>query len=117
MATIVMVIALALPAAALAGGFAASLAAPNHHPVANTKWRITVRATRSGRGLSGTVAYRYLSYGTVVGHGVGGSFGRGVYHDAIIWPARAIGHPLTFQVVVRTRYGTDYLNWFVQVRR
>lgn len=109
--------ALALPASALAGGFSAHLSAPNHYPVANTKWHLTVTATRGGRKLSGTVSYRYLSYGAVVGHGVGGSFAHGVYHDAIIWPNEAIGHPLTFQVVVRTRDGTDYLNWFVEVRK
>lgn len=110
-------VAVALPASALAGGFTARLSAPNHHPVANTKWHITVTATRSGHKLSGTVSYRYLSFGAVVGHGVGGSFAHGVYHDTIIWPGEAIGHPLTFQVVVRTRYGTDYLNWSVEVRR
>jgi len=114
---IVVGVALAVPAGAFAGGFTATLTAPNHHPVANTKWHITVTATRVRQKLSGTVSYRYLSNGTVVGHGTGGSFRHGVYRDAIIWPGEAIGHPLTFQVVVSTRYGTDYINWFVQVRR
>jgi hypothetical protein len=116
LALIVVGVALALPVAALAAGFTAKLTAPNHHPVANTKWHITVTATRGRQKLSGTVSYRYLSNGTVVGRGIGGSFRHGVYRDAIIWPGEAIGHPLTFQVVVTTRYGTDYVNWFVQVR-
>jgi len=113
---LVAVVALTIPTSALAGGFAAHLSAPNHHPVANTRWHITVTATRGHSQLSGTVSYRYLTNGAVVGHSVGGSFKHGVYRDAIIWPGEAEGHPLTFQVVVRTRYGTDYINWFVEVR-
>jgi hypothetical protein len=110
-------VALSLPATALAGGFTAHLAAVNHTPIANTKWRLTVTATRGSQKLSGKVSYRYLYYGVVVGHGVGGKFRNGVWHDAIIWPTRAVGHPLTFQAVVTTRYGTDYRNWWVIVRR
>ena len=114
---IVAVVALALPAVALAGGFTAQLFAPSHHPVANTRWHITVTATRGGRKLSGTVNYQYLSNGVVVARRSGGPFKHGVYHDTLTWPGAAIGHPLTFRVVVATRYGTDYLNWFVEVRR
>ena len=54
------IIAFALPAtSALAGGFAAHLSAVNHTPVANTKWRLTVTATRGHQKLSGTASYRY----------------------------------------------------------
>ena len=108
---------LVFPAVALAGSFSAHLYAPDHHPKANTKWRITVTARRGGRGLSGTVRYQYVSFGSVVARRPGGSFRNGVYHDTIVWPSAAIGHPLTFQVVVRTRYGTNYINWSVKVHR
>jgi len=114
---VVVVAALALPATALAGGFTAHLTAPNHEPIANKKWPITVTATRGSTKLSGTVRYRFLSDGTVVSSKPGGSFRHGVYRDTLVWPAEAIGHPLSLQVVVTTRYGTDYLPWWIQVKR
>lgn len=115
--TLLAAAALAFPAVALAGGFTAHLYAPTHQPRANTKWRITITAVRGRQQLSGTVSYRFLFNGTQVGTGKGGSFTHGVYHDAIIWPSRAVGHLLSFQAVVKTRYGTDILPWWIKVRR
>lgn len=109
--------ALVLPAVALAAGFTARLSASTHQPRANTKWRITITAYRGRQALSGTVRYRYLYNGAQVGTGIGGSFRRGVYRDAIIWPTRAAGHLLSFQAVVTTRYGTVRLPWWIKVRR
>jgi hypothetical protein len=40
-----------------------------------------------------------------------------VFHDTLVWPGEAVGHPLSLQVVVRTRYGTDYLPWWIQVQK
>lgn len=117
LATLFTAAALALPATAVAAGFTAHLYAPNHQPEVGAKWRIKVTATRGGRALSGTVRYRYLSYGSVVATRPGGSFTHGVYRDTLTWPGAAVGHPLTFQAVVRTRYGTVYLNWWIKVRR
>ena len=110
------ILALALPAPALAGGFTARLYAPNHQPKVGF-WHITVTATRGGQKLSGTVNYRFLFNGFVVSHQRGHAFRNGVYRDALKWPARAVGHTITLQVVVSTRYGTDYLNWWIKVRR
>ena len=107
----------AAPSAHAAARFTATFHASTHRPRANTKWRITVTATRNGRQLAGTVNYRYLYNGTPVSSRRGGSFRHGVYHDTIIWPARSIGYPLTFEAVVRTRYGTVLLRWWIRVRR
>ena len=112
----VAAVALALPASALAGGFTAHLSAPNHEPKVGN-WRITVTANRGGQKLSGTVSYRFLYNHAVVGRQPGGRFSRGVLHDTLVWPKNAVGHTITLQVVVTTRYGTDYLNWWIRVRR
>ena len=113
---LVLAAALALPASALAAGFTARLTAPNHRPIATKKWPITVTATRGSAKLAGTVSYRFLSYGTIVHTAKGGSFKHGVFHDTLVWPGEAVGHPLTLQVVVKTGYGTVYLSWWIQVQ-
>ena len=112
---VIAIVALALPAAAQAGGFTARLYAPGHQPRVG-KWSIKVTATRGRQKLSGSVSYRYLFQGVVVSTQPGGSFTRGVFRDTLTWPRRAVGHTITMQVVVRTRYGTDYLNWWIKVR-
>jgi hypothetical protein len=110
-------IAVGAPSAGAAARFTASFHASTHRPRANTKWRITVTARRGRQKLAGTVSYRYLFNGTQVGTSKGGSFRHGVYHDIIIWPAKSVGHPLTFEAVVKTRYGTLDLRWWIRVRR
>jgi hypothetical protein len=112
----VAVAALALPASALAGGFTAHLYAPGHQPTVGS-WRIKVTAARGSQQLSGSVNYRFFYQGQVVSHQPGHRFTRGVYYDTLKWPAGAVGHTITLQVVVSTRYGTDYLNWWIKVRR
>src|SRR5579871_6783620 len=103
--------ALALPASAAASGFTARLYAPNHTPKVGG-WRITVTANHGSRKLSGTVSYWFLYQGIVVSKQPGGKFTRGVFHNTLIWPKRAVGHTITLKVVVNTRYGTDYLDWW-----
>ncbi|MGO9961038.1 MAG: hypothetical protein ACLP50_34530 [Solirubrobacteraceae bacterium] len=105
---------LIVPSAALAGGFTAHLSVPTHTPKVG-KMPLTVIATRGRQKLSGTVSYQFLFDGTVVSHQPGGPFHNGVYHDTMVWPGRAIGHTITLQVVVTTRYGTDYLDWWIKV--
>jgi hypothetical protein len=111
----VAILALAWPASALAGGFTARLYAPNHQPKVGS-WRIKVTATRGGQKLSGSVNYRFLYQGQVVSRKPGYRFTHGVYYDTLKWPRQAVGHTITLQVVVSTRYGTDYLNWWIKVR-
>jgi hypothetical protein len=110
------VMTLAVPAPALAGGFTARLYAPNHQPKVGL-WHITVTANRGSQKLGGNVYYRFLYQGTPVSRQAGHGFSGGVFHDTLNWPARAVGHTITLQVVVSTRYGTDSLNWWIKVRR
>jgi hypothetical protein len=106
---------MALPATASASGFTAHLYVSTHQPKVG-RWPIKVTATRGSQKLSGGVSYRFLLYGTQVSKQPGHSFTRGVYYDTLIWPKKALGHTITLQVVVRTRYGTDSLNWWIKVR-
>ena len=109
---------LALPASALAGGFTAHLFLSTHQPKVG-KQPIKVTATRGRTKLSGSVSYLFFlgRSSTRVGRAPGKSFRNGVYRDNLKWPADAIGHTLTMRVVVKTRYGTDNLNWWIKVRR
>lgn len=123
--------ALLLPAApASAAALHATLKAPNHHPKAGTtSWRITVTATSpDGAPLRARAVYEFLYAGQVVstqnpwpGHATGGRqpfHFRGRYRDTILWPARAVGYPLTFRVVVSVPgRGSVNLDWAVRVRR
>ena len=108
---------LALPASALAGGFTARLYLSTHQPKVG-KQPIKVTAYRGRTKLSGSVSYLFYlgRTNTRVGRAPGKSFRNGVYRDYLHWPADAVGHTLTMRVVVKTRYGTDYLNWWIKVR-
>jgi hypothetical protein len=108
---------LALPAGALAGGFTARLYLHTHQPKVG-KQPIKVTAYRGRTKLSGSVSYLFYlgRTNTRVGRAPGKSFRNGVYRDYLHWPADAVGHTLTMRVVVKTRYGTDYLNWWIKVR-
>jgi hypothetical protein len=107
---------LALPGIALAGGFTAQLSAPTHTPKVGAE-RITVTATRGNQKLSGNVSYHFLFGGQVVSRQPGRSFSNGVCHDKLLWPKAAIGHRITLQVIVQTKYGTDYIDYWIQVRQ
>lgn len=108
-------VALVLPASALAGGFSATLKIGSHEPKVGAQ-PITVTATRGSQKLSGTVRFQFLYQNTVVSKQPGGKLSGGVYRTKLLWPARAVGHSITLQVVVQTKYGTDKLNWWIRVR-
>ncbi len=128
-------VALALagaPAQAAGAGFVARLYAPNHHPKAGKLWYITVTAkTAAGRPLRAVAWYEYYYNGQKVATAYptpnnsrdsnGGTRPwpfRGSYRDGILWPARSVGYPLTFRVVVKVKgLGVRNLNWKVVVRR
>lgn len=97
---------------AAAVSFSAVLHAPNHRPVMNKPWRITVVVTMGRQKLSGNVNYRFLYPGLgVVGRQPGHKFTGGVFNDTLTFPAASVGKTLTLQVVVTTRYGTRTLSW------
>ncbi len=112
--------ALALPAAALAGGFTIRVRIANHTPIAGKRWPIELTVTRGRERLSGTVRYQFMFAGVVVRtqpqHGAF-SFRRGIYRDELIFPKQSLGEPLTLRFLVKTRYGTEHADWALETRR
>ena len=130
---------LILPSSAHAAPFVATLKAPTHHPKANRLWPITVTArTRSGKALHATATYKFLYNGQVVQttypspkadpNSACSKKGtcrhspypfRGRFRDpSIVWPARSVGFPLTFRVIVAVKgMGRVNLDYAVRVRR
>jgi hypothetical protein len=122
---------LLLPASvASAAAFKATLDAPNHSPKGGGKnWDITVTAkSNAGKPLTATARYEFYFDGQRVstqypnpGHAKGGTKPyrfKGRYRDTILWPPTAVGHPLTFRVVVSVHgKGSVNLDWKVRVHR
>jgi hypothetical protein len=78
------------------------LSAPQSEPKAGGFWPITVTATSpTGRPVEGTVSYAYLFGSAVVARRPGGAMHGGVFHDRMEFPARAVGYPLTVEVIVK----------------
>ena len=115
---------------ASAAAFKATLHAPNHSPKAGGKnWKIKVTAkSNSGKPLRATARYEFYFNGQRVstqypnpGHAKGGKKPyrfKGSYRDTILWPPPAVGHPLTFRVVVSVPgKGSVNLDWKVRVHR
>jgi hypothetical protein len=109
------------------GPLVARLSAPGHSPKVGD-WPITVTLTKGGRPVRGHISYVFLLDRQVVGKqpvgkppvAPGGARSPnfvGRFHDVLIWPARAVGIPLTLRVVVKSAYGTRNLDWAVKVHR
>lgn len=117
-AVVAATLALAIPATALAGGFTAHLymGREGHQPRVGRQ-HIKVTAYRGRRPLSGSVRYLFTFDSQVVGRRWGGRFRHGVFHDTLRWPADAVcGCTIHIEAVVKTRYGTDVLPWWIKVR-
>lgn len=84
-------------------------------------WPITVTARRNGKPISGKIYYQFLSFGRIVAcRTVKKPYHprfTGTFHDRIEFPKRAIGLPLTFRVVLRTKYGLKNLDYKVTVQK
>jgi hypothetical protein len=103
---------------ASAGGLHAVLRAQNHSPKVGKVWHYTVHATdASGHPLAGTVETQFVFGGQVVGRETPPThpLKHGRFVDKLTFPARAVGFPLTFRVVVHTHLGTVMLDWPVKV--
>jgi hypothetical protein len=112
-----LTVALGAPAiAGAAASFIAVLHAPNHTPIENKAWPITVVVTKGQTKLSGNVNYEFLYGGTIVSHQPGHSFKNGLFKDTLTFPGAAIGKALTLRVVVTTKYGTKDINWGVTTK-
>lgn len=98
--------------------FNATLVAPNHHPVVNEGWPITVKVTNlSGKPIAARLQMIILFEGAKVGQVDDGKVYRitGRHHEIITWPEAAVGHQLTFQVVIKAKGMTKKLLWPVEV--
>lgn len=105
---------------AQAGGMRAALHGENHAPTANKLWHYSVAAIdSSGRPLSGTVDTEFAFGGQVVGRESPPThpLSNGRLDDSVTFPARSLGIPLTFRVVVHTKLGSVTLDWPVKVKR
>jgi hypothetical protein len=105
----------------MTGPVHATLRGANHAPTAGKRWDYSLRATdASGKPLSGTVETEFVITALgVVGHETPPvhRLKHGVLNDNIIYPAAAIGHPITLVTVVRTSAGSVALGWPVSVHR
>lgn len=100
------------------GALRATLHAPNHTPKAGTFWHYSVRASDSnGKPVAGMVETVFAFGGTVVGRESPPThpLRRGRLSDKVTFPARALGIPLTFRVVVHTHLGSITFDWPVKV--
>jgi hypothetical protein len=100
------------------GALRATLHAPNHTPKAGTFWHYSVRASdANGKPVAGTVETVFAFGGQVVGRESPPThpLTRGRLNDKVTFPARALGIPLTFRVVVHTHLGSITLDWPVKV--
>lgn len=108
-------VTLALPASAMASSFKLTPHIANHTPTIGVKWPITVDVDKGKTKLSGSVKYQFLFQGSVVSTQPGHSFKNGVYKDLLLFPASRTpaGITLTIKIEVKTKYGTESLNWRV----
>lgn len=101
------------------GGIHATLSAANHSPIANRAWPYAVTVMdASARPLSGTATIQFVFAGQVVGRDTPPThpLRHGRWHDVLKFPARAVGIPLDFEVVVSTPAGKLTLHWPVRVK-
>jgi hypothetical protein len=92
----------------------------NHAPKAGKPWPYSVTVTdAAGHPLSGTVEIEFTFGGQVVGTDTPPThpLTHGRWHDNLMFPARALGFPLTFQAVVHTGRGSITLDWPVTVHQ
>jgi hypothetical protein len=112
-----LLVALALPASALAAAFKLTPHIANHTPTVNVKWPITVDVTKGKLKLNGSVKYEFLFQGSVVSHQPGHGFTHGVYRDTLLFPPDSLGQQLTLRIIVKTKYGTEHLDWAVMSKQ
>jgi len=90
--------------------------AGTHTPRAGHSWPIHFTVTLGGAPARAAVAYEYLLAGQVVARRSHYEFD-GRFSDVFVWPAAAIGYPLTFRAVITVAGITLNLDYPVKVRR
>jgi hypothetical protein len=101
---------------ASSGGVTATMHAGTHHPKVDRPWPIRFTVTRGAHPVSASVSYEYLFGGQVVAHRSHYGF-TGRFSDVFMWPASAVGFPLTFRAVIVAAARTINLDYPVQVIR
>ena len=108
---------LAMPATAMASTFKLTPHIANHTPIVKRLWPITIDVTKGTTKLSGSVKYEFLFGNMVVGHQPGHKFTKGVYKDTLTFTSPSIGQHLTLRILVKTKYGTEHLDWKVTPKK
>ncbi len=99
-----------------AGGVTATMHLAGHHPRVNQSWPLSFSVTAAGAPARASAAYEYLFGGQVVARRSHYTF-TGHFSDTFLWPAAAVGYPLTFRAVVVSGKATVNLDYAVQVIR
>jgi hypothetical protein len=97
-----------------AAGVLASMHASTHHPRVNRPWPLRFTVTSGGRPVHASVDYEFVFGGQVVAHRSHYTFD-GHFSDIALWPASAVGYPLTFRAVVRASGASINLDYAVKV--
>ena len=100
---------------ASAAGVTASMRATTHTPRVGVPWPLHFLVSGpAGAAQPASVSYEFLFAGQVVAHRSHYLF-RGRFSDTVLWPASAVGYPLTFRAVVRAAASTLNLDYQVRV--
>lgn len=99
-----------------AGGVTATMHVAGHHPRVNQSWPLSFIVTAAGAPARASVGYEYLFGGQVVARRSHYTF-TGHFSDTFLWPAAAVGYPLTFRAVLASGKATVNLDYAVQVVR
>jgi hypothetical protein len=120
-AGLIAAFALLVPSVASAAAFSAKVHFPNHNPIANKPWVITWTANRGGQKLSGSSKYEFFvgsnASGSPVSTQKGVSFRNGKGRDTLKFPGEAVGHQLTLDVLISTKYGTVSIPWVLTTKQ
>jgi hypothetical protein len=98
------------------GGMTATMHVGTHHPTVGRRWPLTFTASRGGRADRATVTYEYLYNGQVVAVRAHHTF-TGHFSDALVFPADAVGHALTFRAAIKDAHASVNLDYAISVVR
>jgi hypothetical protein len=87
-----------------------------HNPRVNRAWPLSFSVSRGTQPARASVSYEYLFAGQVVARRSHYTF-TGHFADVFMWPAQAVGYPLTFRAVIASGTSTINLDYPVQVIR
>lgn len=95
-------------------GVTASMQVGTHNPKVNKPWPLKFTVTKGGKAVKASVSYEYLYGGKVVAKRSHYTF-TGHFSDTFLWPATAVGQPLTFRAVITSGKALIYLDYAIKV--